>query len=113
LYAILEGELGGIAPEIDGHAGRFFKYLIDGQFENMDPFRKRKDFKVDIKEFKHDNKTIHGRFVNFWGRPDLDEIPNIVEPSMHGMIEVMRGCGRGCKFCDVTLRSLRYYLLKK
>ena len=23
IYAILEGELGGIAPEIDGHAGRF------------------------------------------------------------------------------------------
>jgi len=109
LYAILEGELGGIAPEIDGHAGRFFNYLIDGQFENMDPFRKRSDFKVNIKEFKRDEKTIHARFVNFWDRPDIDDIPDIVEPSMHGMIEVMRGCGRGCKFCDVTLRSLRYY----
>ena len=109
LYAILEGELGGIAPEIDGHAGRFFNYLIDGQFENMDPFRKRKDFKVDIKEFKRGDKTLHGRFVNFWDRPELEEIPEIVEPSMHGMVEVMRGCGRGCKFCDVTLRSLRYY----
>ena len=113
LYAILEGELGGIAPEIDGNAGRFFNYLIDGQFENMDPFRKRKDFKVDVKEFKRGNKTIHGRFVNFWDRPDLDEIPEIVEPSMHGMVEVMRGCGRGCKFCDVTLRSLRYYSPEK
>jgi len=109
LYAILEGELGGIAPEIDGHAGRFFNYLIDGQFDNMDPFRKRSDFKVNIKEFKRGDKTLHGRFVNFWDRPDMDDIPNIVEPSMHGMIEVMRGCGRGCKFCDVTLRSLRYY----
>ena len=38
---------------------------------------------------------------------------NIVEPSMHGMVEVMRGCGRGCKFCDVTLRSLRYYSPEK
>ena len=109
LYALLEGELGGIAPEIDGHAGRFFKYLIDGEFENMDPFRKRSDFKVNIKEFKRGDKTLHGRFVNFWDRPDIDQIPDIVEPSMHGMIEVMRGCGRGCKFCDVTLRSLRYY----
>jgi len=109
LYAILEGELGGIAPEIDGHAGRFFNYLIDGQFDNMDPFRKRSDFKVNIKEFKRGEETIHGRFVNFWDRPDIDDIPDIVEPSMHGMIEVMRGCGRGCKFCDVTLRSLRYY----
>ena len=109
IYAILEGELGGIAPEIDGHAGKFFRYLMDGQFENMDPFRKRADFKVNIKEFERDGKKHYGRFVNFWDRPDLDEIPNITEPSMHGMIEVMRGCGRGCKFCDVTLRSLRYY----
>ena len=113
LYAILEGEMGGIAPEIDGHAGRFFDYLIDGQFENMDPFRKRKDFKVDIKEFKRGDKTHHGRFVNFWDRQELDEIPEIVEPSMHGMVEEMRGCGRGCKFCDVTLRSLRYYSPEK
>ena len=109
LYAILEGELGGIAPEIDGHAGRFFNYLINGDFENMDPFRKRSDFKVNIKEFERNEKKLHARFVNFWDRPEIDEIPDIVEPSMHGMIEVMRGCGRGCKFCDVTLRSLRYY----
>ena len=113
LYAILEGEMGGIAPEIDGHAGRFFDYLIDGKFENMDPFQKRRDFKVDIKEFKRGDKIMHGRFVNFWDRPELDEIPEIVEPSMHGMVEVMRGCGRGCKFCDVTLRSLRYYSPEK
>ena len=113
LYAVLEGEMGGIAPEIDGHAGRFFDYLIDGKFENMDPFQKRRDFKVDIKEFKRGDKTLHGRFVNFWDRPELDEIPEIVEPSMHGMVEVMRGCGRGCKFCDVTLRSLRYYSPEK
>jgi radical SAM superfamily enzyme YgiQ (UPF0313 family) len=25
----------------------------------------------------------------------------------------MRGCGRGCKFCDVTLRPLRYYPVEK
>ena len=109
LYAILEGELGGIAPEVDGHAGRFFDHLIAGDFENMDPFKKNDRFKVNIKEFTRNGKNIHGRFVNFWDRPDIDDIPDIVEPSMHGMVEVMRGCGRGCKFCDVTLRSLRYY----
>jgi len=109
LYALLEGELGGIAPEIDGHTGRFFNYLINGDFENMDPFRKRSDFKVNIKEFERNGRKLHARFVNFWDRPDLDEIPEIVLPSLHGMVEVMRGCGRGCKFCDVTLRALRYY----
>ena len=109
LYAVLEGELGGIAPEIDGHAGIFFDHLRRGDFDNMNPFKKNDRFKVNIKEFKRNGKMIHGRFVNFWDKPDLDDIPEIVEPSMHGMIEVMRGCGRGCKFCDVTLRSLRYY----
>ncbi|EQD60001.1 Fe-S oxidoreductase, partial [mine drainage metagenome] len=28
---------------------------------------------------------------------------------MKGMTEVMRGCGIGCDFCEVTLRPLRYY----
>ena len=108
LYAVLEGELGGIAPEIDGHAGQFFNYLIDGAFDNMNPFSKN-DFKVDIKEFGKGEKKHHGRFIHYWDEPDIDMIPDIVEPSMHGMVEVMRGCGRGCKFCDVTLRPLRYY----
>ncbi len=40
--------------------------------------------------------------------PRLDEIPRIVAPSMKGMVEVMRGCGVGCDFCEVTLRPLRY-----
>jgi len=108
LYAVLEGELGGIGPEIDGHAGEFFTHLMNGDFENMNPFAKS-DFKVDIKEFGKDENKYHGRFVHYWDEPEIDEIPNIVEPSMHGMVEVMRGCGRGCKFCDVTLRPLRYY----
>lgn len=40
--------------------------------------------------------------------PRLEEIPEIVRPSMKGMVEVMRGCGVGCDFCEVTLRPLRY-----
>ena len=54
-------------------------------------------------------KSHSARLTVIRGDADLEEIPDIVEPSMHGMVEVMRGCGRGCKFCDVTLRSLRYY----
>lgn len=41
--------------------------------------------------------------------PLLEEIPQIMAPSMHGMIETMRGCGRGCQFCEVTLRRPRYF----
>ena len=109
LYAIVEGELGGIAPEIDGVAGRFFDTLINGELDEANPFKKS-EFKVEIKEFGNGNgKKHYGRFIHYWDEPKIDEIPNIVEPSIHGMVEVMRGCGRGCKFCDVTLRPLRYY----
>src|ERR671918_297705 len=86
LYGIVEGDLGGIGPEIDGAGASFFDAAIAGEFETANPFKKSK--------FK-------------------DEIPDIINPSMHGMVEVMRGCGRGCKFCDVTLRPLRYYPVER
>ncbi len=41
--------------------------------------------------------------------PRLEQIPPIVGPAMHGMVETMRGCGRGCQFCEVTLRRPRYF----
>ncbi|RLG95882.1 radical SAM protein [Candidatus Bathyarchaeota archaeon] len=45
--------------------------------------------------------------------PSLDEIPDIVAPSINGLIEIGRGCPRGCKFCSVTLRPLRWYPYEK
>jgi radical SAM superfamily enzyme YgiQ (UPF0313 family) len=45
--------------------------------------------------------------------PSLEEIPNIVNPSINGLVEIGRGCCRGCKFCNVTLRPLRWYPLEK
>jgi len=41
--------------------------------------------------------------------PKLEEIPDIVQPSINGLIEIGRGCCRGCEFCNVTLRPLRWY----
>src|SRR5919197_4627438 len=112
LYGIVEGDLGGIGPEIDGTGRSFFDSLINGEMETANPFKKTK-FKVDIKEFTRKDRTYHGRFIHYWDEPSVEEIPNIVNPSIHGMSEVMRGCGRGCKFCDVTLRPLRYYPVEK
>jgi radical SAM superfamily enzyme YgiQ (UPF0313 family) len=112
LYGIVEGDLGGIGPEIDGTGGRFFDAIINGEMETANPFKKR-EFKVEIKEFVRNGKKYHGRFIHCWDEPSVDEIPNIINPSMHGQVEVMRGCGRGCKFCDVTLRSLRYFPVEK
>jgi radical SAM superfamily enzyme YgiQ (UPF0313 family) len=112
LYAIMEGDLGGIGPEIDGAGRSFFDAIINNDLETANPFKKSK-FKVEVKEFNRLGRKYHGRFIHYSDEPDVDEIPNIVNPSMHGMIEVMRGCGRGCKFCDVTLRPLRYYPVEK
>jgi len=45
--------------------------------------------------------------------PSLEEIPDIVHPSINGLVEIGRGCCRGCEFCNVTLRPLRWYPLEK
>jgi radical SAM superfamily enzyme YgiQ (UPF0313 family) len=112
IYGVVEGDLGGIGPEIDGAGGRFFDAVANGELETANPFKKS-EFKVEIKEFPRNGTTHYGRFIHYGYEPSVDEIPSIVNPSMHGMVEVMRGCGRGCKFCDVTLRPLRYYPVEK
>lgn len=47
--------------------------------------------------------------VNAKDAPRLDQIPDIKNPSINGLIEIGRGCCRGCAFCAVTLRPLRWY----
>lgn len=37
----------------------------------------------------------------------VGEIPLIRGPTINALIEAMRGCGRGCAFCDVTRRMKR------
>jgi radical SAM superfamily enzyme YgiQ (UPF0313 family) len=44
--------------------------------------------------------------------PKLNEIALIRYPSINGLIEIMRGCPRGCKFCSVTSRPIRFYTLE-
>ena len=50
------------------------------------------------------------RFTNATA-PRPEQVPKILGPTMHSMNEVMRGCGRGCEFCEVTLRRPRYFSL--
>ncbi len=45
--------------------------------------------------------------------PTIEEIPDIVQPSINGLIEIGRGCCRGCQFCNVTTRPLRWYPIEK
>ncbi|RLF23627.1 MAG: radical SAM protein [Thermoprotei archaeon] len=39
--------------------------------------------------------------------PRASEIPILRGATIGGLVEVSRGCGRGCKFCSPTLRALR------
>jgi radical SAM superfamily enzyme YgiQ (UPF0313 family) len=78
-----------IAGEAEKCVGKIFRAAIEGQ-----PLPKYYD--VSIEE-----------------SPKLEEIPEILNPSVNGLIEIGRGCCRGCQFCSVTLRPLRWYPLEK
>lgn len=45
--------------------------------------------------------------------PEVDEIPPIENPSINSLVEVSRGCGRGCSFCDPTLSKRRDFPIEK
>ena len=57
------------------------------------------------------NEIISGtnqRNIKIYNTPSLDQVPTIVNPSMNGIVECMRGCGRGCHFCEPTMRKSVY-----
>ncbi len=39
--------------------------------------------------------------------PPVEKIPLIKNPSVHGIVEISRGCGRNCQFCAPTMRKRR------
>jgi len=78
-----------IAGEGEKVVGRIFKAALEGQ-------QIPKYYESNIEE-----------------TPKLEEIPDIVNPSVNGLVEIGRGCCRGCAFCSVTLRPLRWYPMEK
>ncbi|MEM1628091.1 MAG: radical SAM protein [Desulfurococcaceae archaeon] len=52
-------------------------------------------------------------YVGVEDSPSIEEIPVIKGASVNGLVEIMRGCPRGCRFCSVTLRPLRFIPLEK
>jgi radical SAM superfamily enzyme YgiQ (UPF0313 family) len=43
----------------------------------------------------------------------VEEIPLILGPTINATIEAMRGCGRGCDFCDVNKRKRRDFPVER
>jgi radical SAM superfamily enzyme YgiQ (UPF0313 family) len=61
-----------------------------------------------------DGENLPKRYeVSLSETPSLEDIPDIVQPSINGLVELGRGCCRGCEFCNVTQRPLRWYPLEK
>jgi len=53
-------------------------------------------------------QLIKGKKVtkNFQAKkPDREKVPLIKHSASYGMVEIMRGCGRGCQFCSPTMRT--------
>ncbi len=40
--------------------------------------------------------------------PSVEDIPNIRGATIHGLVEIGRGCGRGCSFCTPGVQRLRF-----
>ncbi|MFP3872088.1 MAG: B12-binding domain-containing radical SAM protein [Candidatus Aenigmatarchaeota archaeon] len=47
-------------------------------------------------------KKVNGGVVS------VEDIPKIQGPTINGLVEISRGCGRGCDFCNPTLLNLRH-----
>jgi len=45
--------------------------------------------------------------------PKDEEIPTIKHASIHGCVEISRGCGRNCQFCTPTMQKRRNFSLDK
>jgi len=75
--------------------------IVDGEAENIIG----KIFKAALEG----NNLPEYYEVSLSETPVLEEIPDIVHPSINGLVEIGRGCCRGCEFCNVTLRPLRWY----
>jgi len=86
-------EKSGIDCVVEGEAenvlGKLFQAALNGE-------KLPRHFEVDVAE-----------------APKLEDIPDIVQPSINGLVEIGRGCCRGCEFCNVTLRPLRWYPYEK
>lgn len=86
-----------------------FDYILDGSKHNNEFYRGFQTFDKNFHKSFMGSERFISRYQFSKQFPKLEDIPEIVNPSIKGLTEAMRGCGVGCDFCEVTLRPLRYY----
>ncbi|MCK4614475.1 MAG: B12-binding domain-containing radical SAM protein, partial [Thermoplasmata archaeon] len=92
---ILMGGAGVWQIRDSGVQGKFgIDVLFQGEGEND---------AVEVVRRMLDNEPVPPYFRA--SRPDYNRIPLIKHPASYGMVEITRGCGRGCKFCSITARQ--------
>ena len=95
--------------ESDDILGELFRFIVEDRGENTEFFRGFQTFDESFHKRWRASAKFISRYQFSKQFPRLEDIPEIVGPSTKGMTEVMRGCGIGCDFCEVTLRPLRCY----
>lgn len=68
--------------------------LVDGEAE---------DFVLDLFESAIRGEDLPRKIEG--KSPAMEAIPRTVDRSTFGVVEVTRGCGRGCQFCSIALRK--------
>ncbi len=71
--------------------------LVEGEGEQVAPQLFR-----DVLEGRELPNYVTGTTV------PVDKIPLITEPTINGTVEISRGCGRGCEFCNPNMRTVRH-----
>ncbi len=101
-----------VQGEIDDVANELFEQVSSGNIDT-NTFRKGYITFDDTFHIKgmEDEKFLSRR--SYAEYPKIEQIPTIVRPVVKDMVEIMRGCGIGCDFCEVTLRPSRYYPIEK
>lgn len=97
-----QGEADDIAPAI-------FEQLGSGDIDSRMFYHGYMSYDDNFRRAYKEHERFVTRKPGTPNYPTLEQIPLIQGATMKGMSEVMRGCGVGCDFCEVTLRPSRYY----